>query len=262
MIYFIIKIIVARPLLSMKHITRLYIDFIDAEKPFFLSSNQANHVARVMRKNIGDIIHIFNASQGEYECIITEIKSMYVKVQATKQILDSQHDKRKSAIAFGIIDQTRCKWLVEKATELDVCDIIPLCTKYSDKQLTWKRDKMQKVAIQASEQCERLDIPNIYDPITLEDLFNSDIFAQYTKLACIERDMSRACICNTSFLYDTPYVFIVGPSGGFHQDETSFLIDKSNYTISIGGNIQRTETACISCLSYGYYKSLILEQKK
>lgn len=227
----------------MRHIPRFYVSYFNCNNDFIVDNEKAYHLVRVLRKDVNDKFIVFNSVQGEYECIIKCVTSKCVSASVVSCIRQYTERAYKTAICFGLIDHSRCKWLVEKVTELDVSMIIPIKTRYSDGY--WNKDKICKIVVGASEQCERIDIPEVHDIVGISDIFDVEVLERYKKYACIERDRevgsNNVDKCRNS-------CFIVGPSGGFSDDEIGLLKSKSDGCIDLGPNILRTETAAIKAL--------------
>ncbi len=221
---------------SHKHIPRLYIERLDCV--FNLNEFQTNHLINVFRSKIGDKFIGFNETNGEWECELTSINKKSVIAKRISHIR-SFVPKNKLCIAFGIIKPDNVRLIIEKCTELGTTEFFPLITDYTQFRVI-NIDKLQKVAIHASEQSERLDVPVINKPTLLND-FLKQLPSCITWLSALERFDGTKSIC-----LNGDVGFIIGAEGGFSDNERTLLIAKT-IPISLGANILRTETACIAC---------------
>ena len=228
----------------MRHVPRLYIGTISIDREFVLDEFHAKHIAHVLRKTVGDELLAFNELQGEYRCAITRITKREVFVSAISKVRDYVAGPTRLAIAFGVIEYDRVRWLVEKATELGVHEIIPLRTRYSKSSIDLR--KLSVVAMCAAEQCERLDVPVIHGCTSLDVVLSGAEFCKYCKISCIERSYGDDLFAVE--LDGRDKMFVIGPAGGFCDEEISALRNCSDSCISLGANILRTETAAIKCL--------------
>lgn len=142
--------------------------------------------------------------------------------------------------------------VIEKSVELGVTDFHPVLTHHCDvRKLNTSRIKAQ--IKEAAEQCERLTLPKLHDVHDIHKaILNwSDNIPLY---AALERYDAQPL--NKEDVADEA-AFLIGPVGGFSEDEKAFLAQRKNITpISLGDNVLRTETAVIACLSYYKIKNL------
>ncbi len=138
-------------------------------------------------------------------------------------------------------------FLIEKATELGVTDFQPIfCERTNSHRLNIER--LIKNSHEASQQCERLDVPKVHAPLGLREFLNKlpDNVQWY---AALERSDSDPVAI------EFPAGFVIGPEGGWSVQEQGML-KKCARPISLGKNILRAETAAIVCLSAGIFKKI------
>lgn len=221
---------------SHKHIPRIYV--VQLNDVFNLNEFQVNHLVNVFRLNVGDKFIGFNQSAGEWECVI---QSASKKLVTAERVLLKRTFKHRSklCIAFGIIKPDNVRLIIEKCTELGATEFFPLGTNYTQRK-DININKLKTVATQASEQSERIDIPIIHDPMTLKN-FVEHLPTGITWMTALERFNGTKPACLNGDIG-----FIVGSEGGFSDNERKLLVNKTT-PISLGKNILRTETACITC---------------
>jgi len=151
-------------------------------------------------------------------------------------------------LIFVPIKQNRIDFLLEKATELGATKLIPILTKHSvvDKI---NLNKWHIYIKEAAEQCRRLSIPKIYD---LQNL-NSFLKTWNEKeniIFCNEREENLSLMQYLRNQKNNKINILVGPEGGFSEDELNLLLTKKFITsVHLGERILRSETACLSALS-------------
>jgi 16S rRNA (uracil1498-N3)-methyltransferase len=193
---------------------------------------------------IGSELVVFNESCGEWLSSIASIdgkKGIYVK--CIENIRPASSDNNKLRIGFGMIKHDNMKWMIEKITELGVTEIFPLITEYTNiKDINV--DKYNKIIIAAVEQSERITVPVLYAPIRL-DVFLERHCKYSDWYVALERTHHH--VQELSFRSDR-CGFIVGPEGGFSNEERDKLLASPMITpLSISHNILRTETAAVAC---------------
>ena len=177
-----------------------------------------------MRLKKSDPFRLFNEEEGEWR-IQEEIKECVRPFKPSPPLW----------LAFSpLAKPDRMRFLIEKATEMGVTTFIPLKTRYtqghfdSKKALAW--------AIEASEQCERMDIPLFGDMCGIHDLLSMNV----SWALALERSSHVSAISHANGL-------IVGPEGGFSNEEKESLKDISSLTL--GPRILRSETAVVAGLA-------------
>jgi len=234
----------------MTNIPRLYIDApLLAGESIALPEGQAHYLARVMRLGGGDIARVFNGKDGEWACEL-DIQGRNVFAKPTN-MLRAQPDfpVRGPKLLFAPLKKTRTDFAVEKATELGAGLIQPVSTDYSQTHRV-KTERLVALSIEASEQTERMDLPEIGKMNALFDVLDgwpSDqplIFCDETGEA---QPMTKAL---TNVNAQSGGGILIGPEGGFSENERSAL-RKLDYVVpvTLGPRILRAETAIVSALT-------------
>jgi 16S rRNA (uracil1498-N3)-methyltransferase len=235
----------------MKNITktpRLFIeDLLAIGKTILINRDQSHYISKVLRLTVGDYIRLFNGKEGEFLACLKEVgKICHLMVE---KLLKAQPVSRGPWLFFAPIKKDRMAFLVEKAVELGVGKLVPLIT---DRTIVRQLniEKMRLNIIEASEQCERLDIPEIMPPISLKDIFKG--LKEHQRLYFCKERSNAPLIQSLSFSNDTN--ILIGPEGGFTDSEISFLESNSQtQAISLGDRILRAETAALYALSHCHF---------
>lgn len=239
----------------MSNLIRLFVNakVLEANMLLQIAEQSHHYLANVMRLKEGDEVIIFNGEHGSWRARITLIAKRETSVVALDKISDQQIDK-KLTLYFAPVKIVTPAWVVQKATELGVTDIIPIITERTVVSKV-NLDKMQQAAIEAAEQCERNSVPKIHDAIKLSSALNNKTFTGKL-LFCDERANSEMSLLNCQVLPDEDNAILIGPEGGFSPSEKEFIYSKDYaLSISLGKRILRAETAFISAISI--YQSII-----
>ncbi|MBN9543473.1 MAG: 16S rRNA (uracil(1498)-N(3))-methyltransferase [Alphaproteobacteria bacterium] len=203
-----------------------------------ITGEQYIYIANVMRLKKGHIIRVFN-SKGEFLAKIDSEDKKRVTLEVFEQISPEDKNSLDLWLYFPLIKQDRLRFMIEKATELNVTHLVPVITEYTNKANV-KFDKLDHYIIDATEQCERLTPPVLHQQITFEDLLKSN-----NKITvAVEREV-------TDFISKTQMTnhLFIGCEGGFSEKEKHLLLNNPNFNpISLGETILRAETAAISLL--------------
>ncbi len=206
-----------------------------------LDKSQSHYIFKVMRMSEGQSFSLFNDS-GEWEAKIKEINKGIVDFVIVKK-LRSKNNSSEIWLAFTPIKLNYLNFMIQKATELGVTKFIPILSERTIvRNINEKRIK--KIIIEASEQCNRINIPS------LDKLISFDQFLKLHKNTNIVfGDLNSN---NSKIKYDKkkPMCVLIGPEGDFSEKERDKILGLNNIcSLKFNDNILRTETAAISMIS-------------
>ena len=207
-----------------------------------LDKSLSHYVSKVMRIKENEVFSLFNIS-GEWEAKILGITKNIVEFNVTKQLRQKENFKE-LWLAFSPIKSTYFNFMIQKATELGVTKFLPIIF---DRTIVRKinKERLEKVIIEAAEQSNRIQVPNIEDPQNLRDFLDkSDVDLIFTDLN------SKNNKVDLKKLTSKPTCIVVGPEGDFSESERDEILSyKGVQAIKISENILRSETAVISAIS-------------
>lgn len=240
---------------------RFYInEKIGSKKELVIDSTSiVNQITRVLRLDAGDKVIVFDGSGNDFECeILPEVtlsRAGREKPRGADQLRLAVHNvrpsqympERKIILYQAIIKKDKFEWVVEKATELGVTDIVPVITERSEKK-DLNMERLNKIAIEASEQCGRGDISVVHSArLNLKEVFVNPIVKDGSKsitgLAFHTNGTARLNLKEGSLA-----VFI-GPEGGWSPSELEMFHNNKIQICSLGNQVLRAETAAIVALS-------------
>lgn len=217
-----------------------------------------HHLSKVLRVKKGEELLLVDENQTQYKTQITQILSDKIIVEILEK-KKSQHSLKVNLyLAQGVLKSDAQSLIIQKATELGVKGVIPLsCTNtvVKDSVIDAKIKKWSKVAFEAVKQCERTDIPKIFERKSLEEILKDETFK--TKIACVERSQ-KSSLKNFLKTFNNEengnILVIIGPEGGFTQKEIELFEKYDCMKVSLGKLILRAETAVITALSNIIYE--------
>ncbi|MBU6418280.1 MAG: 16S rRNA (uracil(1498)-N(3))-methyltransferase [Proteobacteria bacterium] len=208
---------------------------------FSLSDAQAHYLANVMRLAEGDTIRIFNGDAGEWRAAITKIsrKAAVLKTVAQTRPPAPEPD---AWLCFALLKRQKTDMVVEKATELGVSVIQPIITARTNADHV-NLERLRAIATEAAEQCERLHVPEIREPMQVMKLM-----ADWPDRPLYVADERRTA--NLLGPATGPSAVMIGPEGGFTDQELEAIARTPLITrVSLGRRILRAETAAIAGLA-------------
>ena len=230
-------------------LTRLYIDApLSAGASLDLPKDQAHYLVTVLRKSVGDSVRVFNGDNGEWRAGISSASKRAVTLTVTERLRPPQPCPD-ITLCFAPVRKHRKAFIVEKATELGVTKLQPVITARTQFPKL-NLDKMRAQAIEAAEQTERLDIPDIAGPISLYDMLDSKMSDDALIFADEAGDAEPALDVLMGLERDKPTTLLIGPEGGFTPEERDMLRSKDYvHPVSLGPRILRADTAALSLLT-------------
>ena len=207
-----------------------------------LDKSQSHYVNKVMRVKENEVFSLFNSS-GEWEAKILSISKNIVEFNITNQLRQKETTKE-LWLAFSPIKSNYFNFMIQKATELGVTKFLPIVF---DRTIVRKinKERLEKVIIEAAEQSNRINVPSIEEPKSLNS------FLKNSKMDLIFTDLNTS---NTKIdlnqLTSNPTCVIIGPEGDFSEVERQEILEFNGVqAIKINENILRSETAVISAIS-------------
>ena len=211
-----------------------------------IEGDEAKHIARVLRKQEGEMLWVADGNGTAYEVVIRSISLHTVECEI---VYAHQHhhepDIEVTLAVAQLKNPSRMEWIIEKGTELGVRRFIPLITNRTIAKSS-KEERWQNIALAAMKQSGRCVLPQIYPPTKFETLLNN-IGAYEMKLIPYERTDSVLFIGEVLRLRTPPrsVIIIIGPEGGFTEEEITAAEQANFMQVSLGRRRLRTETAAI-----------------
>ena len=207
-----------------------------------LNAGQAHYLKSVLRMDTGEHIRAFNPTDGEWIATITDLSKKSATI-APKEQTRTPTEAVPLRLLFPPIKKHRMDFLIEKSVELGVTELYPVITNRTQMRKI-NVDRIQAQIIEAAEQCERLDIPQLHPLQKLDTVIRQ--WAYGPVLCALERDDQAANYHGER----EGSAFLIGPEGGFDDEERRNLHENKHIIpISLGPRILRAETAALYCLS-------------
>ena len=231
----------------MSHIARLYVEMdLSRAASIRLEDAQSRYLLKVMRLSEGAKVRVFNGRDGEWVCALSrEGKSAVLTPQTQTR---AQYTGPELMLLFAPIRRTRTEFIIEKATELGAARLQPVRTEYTQTSKL-RLDRLESIAIEAAEQTERLDLPEIAEMAPLSSVL-ADWNRSIPLVYCDEGGSVAALSEQSAALKGKPCGLLIGPEGGFSQRERQMLRGLDFVVpITLGPRILRAETAVVAALT-------------
>lgn len=213
-----------------------------------LRDDEANHIIKVLRLKLGFFVIVSLNTGIDYLSKIIKIDKDIVEVEIQEEIKNETKMKTTISLFQSIPKKDKLDLIIQKSTELGIDDIFPVITKYSqDEKLNKEREN--QIILSAAKQCGRSRLTNIHDKIELKNI--KEYIKNYDKIIVFYENEQKNSIYSIEkdLKNIKSLAVIIGPEGGFSEDEIEFLKSLGANSISLGKRILRCETATIASLS-------------
>ena len=236
-------------------IPRYYIDqVLECGQTLPLPDELHRHAVQVLRGKIDDALILFNGQGGEYHAQFSEVSKRSSSVEITRFDDIDRESALDVTLVLALIKSDKFDFAIQKAVEMGVTAIQPVVAARS--VLNLKAGRLEKkilhwqgVISSACEQSGRTRIPELLPVESLNDyLVQEDNRFRLTMLPEAEQSLSEIELPNK------PISLLVGPEGGFRDDEVTLMQQQEIQAIKFGPRILRAETAVVAglalCQSY------------
>lgn len=217
-----------------------------------LDTQASIHLVKVLRLKEGAELRLFNGDGCEYLAHIISAGKKNAQIQISEILSSDSKVSLPLHLGQVVSKGDRMDFTIQKATELGITDITPLWSERCDVRLKGERlekkmEHWQKVAISACEQSGRNHIPTIHPAMNYNEWAN--LVESEVKLILHTRDQKPLSDIKTP----SSVALLVGPEGGFTDDEVSLCTQQGFTGLTLGPRILRTETAALAALSLFQY---------
>lgn len=225
-----------------------------------ISGEDVNHIKNVLRMKIGEELAVSNGEDGkEYRCGILELgEEVVCELRFVKE--DGVELPARITLFQGLPKADKMEFIVQKAVELGVYEIVPVSMKRCVVKLDEKKQKAkimrwQSISEAAAKQSKRSIIPCVKTVMTMKQALEyakeMDVVLVPYELA---EDMPKTREIVESIKPGQRVGFFIGPEGGFDETEIQMALQEGAMPITLGKRILRTETAGLTVLSILMYQ--------
>lgn len=212
-----------------------------------ISAAESRHIATVLRLQPGARVELFDGTGTVYQGCLHSVTRQAVTVD----ILSRQQPAEEGVpltLAQGLLKGRKMDFLVQKATELGVRTFQPLQTRYCENkgERRGRRQRWQRIMLEACKQCKR-PLPMEINPATGLNLLDTSLFS--CKIMLWEDEKSVPLPGTLPSTGNDPICLLLGPEGGFHQEEVEHARALGFQTVSLGRRTLRAETAALAAIA-------------
>ena len=232
---------------------RLYVPApLRAGAELALDASQANYLRNVLRRKAGDGVLVFNGRDGEWRATLLDRgkRSVSLVIDALARAQTAAPDLH---YLFAPLKHARLDYVVQKAVELGASRLQPVLTRHGQVARV-NLDRMRANTIEAAEQCGILTLPEVGEPVTLDRLLAERDPARLLVFCDEDAEVKDPVAALTATRPHEgsapPLAVLVGPEGGFADDERAALLGLPNVVrLALGPRILRADTAAVAALA-------------
>lgn len=215
--------------------------------------DDVKHIYKVLRLSEGEEVVLNNCEGTEYLGKISSISKSEVVVDIIEKLDINNESRIKIHLFQGLPKGQKMDLIVQKGTELGIFEFIPTITSRVDVKLKGefkKLDRLNRIALEASKQSKRSIIPKVREVINFDkainELKNMDLIVipyENAEDFGIKSLMRKLNEDNVNLNDIKEIGIVIGPEGGFEEEEINELKDNGAHIVTLGKRILRTETA-------------------
>jgi len=220
-----------------------------------------HHITKVLRLKKGELCDISDSETWEYRTEIICFSEKEIRAKILDKQKFSSEPKLKITLFQGIPKQGKMESIIQKSVELGVYSVVPVFTVRTvvsrNENFAKKIDRWQKVSGEAVKQCRRGIIPKVEKEMSFSDMiniFNDKNFDMV--LFPYENEETHSIKTALRNLKEKPQALavIIGPEGGFSDEEAQALTMAGACSVSLGKTTLRTETAAAAAIAMTMYE--------
>ncbi len=239
------------------------------KKASILDSEQTHKISRVLRLRENDQVVLLDGTGLIYNAQIASFYSRGVQCRLLSRRSTNTESTLKIALAQALLKGPRFDYTLQKCTEIGVGEFIPVTTERTvirieedglSRDLDRRTNRYQKIVQDSAEQSERGLIPRVQDIVSIEELCKLNLTSYDLKLVCLERAQTNGIkeVLNSVQDKVNKVLVLVGPEGGFTDDEVKRVSNAGFIAVNLGKRIYRAETMgmVISSILFFYFNEL------
>jgi 16S rRNA (uracil1498-N3)-methyltransferase len=226
--------------------------FVSDQKSVVLDSDETAHLRDVLRLHRGDEVLIFDGAGREFHCVIGTINKSSSELTILSEVTPSRPESPLDlTLAVALLKHEKFDLVVQKATELGVNRIVPVSCERADvrprKDEEGKRvGRWQRIVLEAAKQSGRARVPEVLQPVAFAVLVNEFALANSRIMFAERGGQSFENVCQGSSGRLTELAALIGPEGGWADEEIENARASGWEIVTLGGRILRAETAAIA----------------
>jgi len=220
---------------------------IRGQEAIIKDPGEIRHICKVLRLKVGDGVVLFDGEGKEYQATIASLSSREISLTLLQELpSDRAESAFKIILGLGVLKSSKFDWLIQKATELGVSEIVPFYSsrvipRWEEKRIQLRQSRWEKIASEAAKQCGRTRVLLVHSPRSFQEALAME-FKGSIKILLWEKEKTRSLKDALAHRAAAIYA-LVGPEGGFSEQEALEAQEAGFLPVRLGPRILRAETA-------------------
>lgn len=213
-----------------------------------LSEEESHHCLQVLRTRDGEIVEITDGKGNLWTAEVQIISKKQFSIDLRTSVVTNASNPAVCSLAVALTKNIdRIEWMLEKATEIGLNEFYPVITHRTERRQV-RMDRLEKIAVSAMKQSERLWKPILHEPVSFEHFIQSAL--QETKYIAHCEDEKSKNPLSEIYSKGEKSIILIGPEGDFTENEISTAIDCGFQPVSLGNARLRVETAALAACTW------------
>ncbi|MBO6881783.1 16S rRNA (uracil(1498)-N(3))-methyltransferase [Winogradskyella sp.] len=209
---------------------------------FSFDKDESRHIVKVLRKKVGDQLHITNGKGWLFEAELISADAKHCSVDITSKSLQPKRNFHLHLAVAPTKMNDRYEWFLEKATEIGIEEITPIICDNSERKVV-KLERFERIIQSAMKQSLQCYLPKLNAPMSFQDFVNQEFSGQKFIAHCEETDKKSL---KSELITNEDCILLIGPEGDFSVKEIEMALAANYIPVTLGDTRLRTETAAIT----------------
>ncbi|WP_396600913.1 16S rRNA (uracil(1498)-N(3))-methyltransferase [Algibacter sp. R77976] len=216
-------------------------DLTENTSQFTFNKEESKHIVKVLRKNIGDTLHITNGNGWLFHAEISVPNINKCTAIIVSKTLQPKHAYQLHLAVAPTKMNDRYEWFLEKATEIGIDSITPIICDHSERKVI-KPERFERIIQSAMKQSLSCYLPKLNEAISFQNFIKQDFENDLFIAHCEETDRKSL---KQQLEPNTNITILIGPEGDFSVKEIAKALENNFIPVTLGETRLRTETAAI-----------------
>jgi 16S rRNA (uracil1498-N3)-methyltransferase len=232
---------------------RFYAPNLGTENHVWVEGDEARHLIRVLRLDVGDEVAVFDGSGIEALGVVERAERDRVKIAIRQRDAVDRDPVLAVTLACSVVKAKAMDLLIEKCAELGLRELVPVETRRSVPKVEHREashvERWQRIAVEASKQCGRTTLTRIAPPRPLSALLARSGDWDVRLAFSLDEDALPLRTVLAEHPGPRSLIYLIGPEGGLERAELREAASAGFETVRLGKSILRTETAAAAALA-------------
>jgi len=220
------------------------------DSTFNFDKEESRHIVKVLRKKVGDQLHITNGKGWLFEAKMTMADTKNCSVSIISSSLQPKRNFNLHLAVAPTKMNDRYEWFLEKATEIGIETITPIICDHSERKVI-KPERYEKIIQSAMKQSLQCYLPTLNEAIPFSEFIKQEFNGLRFIAHCEETDKKTL---KSQLRIKEDCIILIGPEGDFSFNEIELAIKRNFIPTTLGKTRLRTETAAIAaCHSLAFF---------